>query len=300
MGITSVARLGGCTLWGLLGAVAASSCIDMSGSRTDFAANGDAGLSLVSVGGDTGTSSGGSSSGGGSSGSAGPPDPGPVTPDSCGFPTTMAPNPILYAGAPTGTGASCSTSIVMPRNASWFHYDDMTGDGGISVLAKAEIGGCGGTSVCAYHARTSGSGGFTNYGAGVGFDLFDDAMSAATNYDASAYTGIQYWAKGTIAGTRGPGFVSAPQTIHLKLVTATDRRGDDYGAYCPMIDPQTWTKCTLDFSAAKRDGFSPVPAVGGDTLDLNQLRKVQFEFSRLNDPTATVSFDVWIDEVAFY
>ncbi|MDP9001238.1 MAG: hypothetical protein M3O46_14145 [Myxococcota bacterium] len=275
--------------------MAAISCIDTSGSRTDFATDGDSG---ITGGGDTGTSSGSSESG--ESSGSGSPDTGPVMPDSCGFRTTTAPNPVLYAGAPTGTGVSCSTSIPMPRNASWFHYDDMTGDGGVSVVAKAEIGGCGGTSVCAYHARTFGAGGFTNYGAGIGFDLLDDAMSVATNYDATPYTGIQYWVKGTITGTRGPNFAAAPQTIHLKLVTATDRHGDDYGAYCQMIDPQTWTRCTLDFSAAKRDGFSSVPAVGADTLDIHQLRKIQFEFSRLADPTATVSFDVWIDEVAFY
>jgi hypothetical protein len=206
-----------------------------------------------------------------------------------------------------GTGMGCASNIPAPRNGQWFQYHDNSDDGGLSMSAKAEVGGCGGMSLCAFHANGPLMGtGFTGYGAGVGFDLNDNSASVATNYDATAagYTGIQYWAKGTTTGTRGAHYSLSPQTIHLKLLTATDRQGDDYGSYCPMIDPSTWTLCKVDFSMATRDGFSMTPDPATDMLDLNQLQKIQFEFSRYSDPPTTppttVSVDMWIDEVSFY
>jgi hypothetical protein len=205
-----------------------------------------------------------------------------------------------------GTGMGCASNIPAPRNGQWFQYHDNSDNGGLMMSAKPDIGGCGGTSICAFHVKgpTTGTG-FTGYGAGAGFDLNDSTANppVAMNYDAKAagYSGIQYWARGTITGTRGPGYSVSPQTIHTKIVTATDRHGDDYGGYCQMIDPMTWTRCALDFSAATRDGFYSTIDPMTDMIDSNQLLKVQFEFSRnANDAANTVTVDVWIDEVSFY
>ncbi len=304
MGITNLAWLGGWSFAALLGAAAAASCVDTAGSRNDLASGDDSG---TSAGPDTGggSSSGGSSSGAGSSSgsSGGAPDTGPATPDSCGFPPPTTPSGVLFSGFPMGTGMGCASNIPAPRNGQWFQYHDTSDDAGLSMSAKPEMGGCGGMSLCAFHVKGPASGaGFTGYGAGVGFDLNDNAAGTATNYDAMAagYKGIQFWAKGTITGTRGPGYSSSAQTIHLKLVTATDRKGDDYGTYCQMIDPTMWTLCSLDFSKATRDGFSTTPDPTMDTLDYDKLLKVQFEFSRYSDPAALVVVDAWIDEVSFY
>jgi len=306
MGITNVARLAGRCGSVLLaaGLAVAVGCVDTSGSRNDFAVAGDD--SAAPDGGDAAAPEGGSSSGGGpvESGADADADAGPATPDLCGFPATdAAVSGVLYSGFPMGTAMGCASNIPMPRNGSWFSYHDSSNDAGSLVLsAMAERGGCGGMSACAYHAKgpTNGAA-FPGYGAGVGFDLNDNAASppVAMPYDArgSGYTGIQFWAKGTITGTRGPGYSSSPQTIHIKLVTTTDRQGDDYGFYCQTIDPTTWTSCKVAFSALTRDGYGmPPPAM--DMFDPQNLQKVQFEFSTYS--TGAVSMDVWIDEVSFY
>jgi hypothetical protein len=299
MGMTNVVRLGGPLALAFLGGAAWVSCVNMSGSRTDALGGGDD----SGTGDGTGTSS--SSSGGtSSSSSGGGADVAPPPPDLCGFPETDASMPTLYSGVPTGT--TCVTGIPLPRAGSWFSYHDGTGDGGLTVTAGAAMGGCGGASLCGYHARgpVPDAGGFAIYGAGIGFDLFD-VMGSPSNYDARAYKGVQFWVKGTATGTRGAGFVLSPQTVHLKLVTATNRSGDDYGTYCTMVDPTVWTRCGVDFIAAKRDGFSSTPNPATDMLDLDQLQKIQVELSKFSDPadsgtTTAVTFDVWVDEVSFY
>jgi hypothetical protein len=297
MGMANVVRLGGPLAAALLGAGAWSSCVDMAGSRTDVAITGD---DAAPTGDDGGAPSGSGSSSSGSSGSSSSGGT-PTTPDLCGFPSTDAASPVLYSGAPVGP--NCVTGIPTPRNGTWFPYHDASGDGGLVVVDVATPGGCGGVSTCALHAYgpVPDAGGFLSY-AGVGFDLFD-VSGAPTSYGvfANHYTGIQFWAKGTLTGTRGTGYSSSPQTIHLKLITATYRSGDDYGVYCPMTDPTTWTLCRLDFAAAKRDGFNTTLPVAMDTFDGNQLQKIQFEASTYNGPPpAAATFDVWIDEVSFY
>lgn len=300
MDMTRVATLG--TLGAVLGATAWVSCIDMSGSRNDLQASSTSG-----TGGDDGGASGGSSSGGGGSSGAGGSSSGggvdaaPATPDLCGYPATDAGSPIIYSGA-AGAG-TCTKSLPAPRSGSWFSYNDGTSDAG--MLAATVMGGCGGTSLCAMHTAgplNDGGLGYTSYGAGVGFDLVDTNVNGATTaqpYDTTPYSGIQYWVKGTTTGTRGSGnFAATPQAVHLKMVTATDRHGDDYGGYCLMFDPSVWTKCSLDFSAAKRDGFSSTPDPTTDTFDRNQMLKIQFEFSK--DSSDAVTFDIWIDEISFY
>ncbi|HEY4013058.1 MAG TPA: hypothetical protein VGM06_06955 [Polyangiaceae bacterium] len=304
MAITQVARLG----WSLAGLAAAASvwvaCVSTAGSRLDFL-SADGGTVPT---GDGGTVTSSSSSSGGMPGASSSSGGAQLTPDQCGFPDSGAPNPTLYSGAPSGAAQVCVTSILPPRSTNWFSYHDATNDGGLLMTAGAGTGGCGGTSTCAYHAygpsNDDAGAGFNIYGAGVGFDL-TDVNSVAQNYDASMYTGIQFWAKGTTLGTRGPNYANSPQTIHLKLVTATNRSGDDYGFYCTMLDPNDWTLCRSDFSVVKRDGFSSTPPVATDMFDPMVLQKVQFELSLYSAPAGTmpipsVMFDIWIDEVSFY
>jgi hypothetical protein len=310
MATTNVGRLG----WSFAGLSAAASvwvaCVSTAGSRTDgFAPDGG---TVPTDGGNPTSSSSSSSSGGTPTGGSSSSSGGTVlTPDLCGFPDSGAPTPTLYSGAPTGQAQVCVTSIPMPRNGNWFSYHDATtttNDAGLLVTAGAGMGGCGGTSTCAYHAygpsNSDAGSGFSVYGAGVGFDLFDMG-STASNYDASMYAGVQFWAKGSTLGTRGPNYVLSPQTIHLKLVTATNRSGDDYGFYCTMLDPTTWTLCRSDFTAVTRDGFAAMPPKATDMFDVNQLQKIQFELSLYSAPAGTtplptVMFDIWIDEVSFY
>jgi hypothetical protein len=66
--------------------------------------------------------------------------------------------------------------------------------------------------------------------------------------------------------------------------------------------------CTLAFTTLTRDGFrgvdSGAPAPATDTFDPQNLVKIQFEFSSYVPPDGgtpgPVSFDVWIDDIAFF
>ncbi len=246
------------------------------------------------AGGTTGTLGGAGATAGGATGSAGSSS----GTDTCGLPTTTAANALLYNGATTAP--MCGTSIAMPRVGYWFNYGDSTT--GAMETGKGDFGGCGGPTDCAYHITGSG---YTDYGAGIGFDLNDSMASppVAQPYDATAYMGLQFYAKGTITGTRGPKYANLAQQIHMKLVTATDRSGDDYGGYCTV--GADWTKCSVTFAGATRDGFSSTPAVASDMLDANMLEKIQLEFSKFSQPAdagtlTPVDFDVWVDDVSFF
>jgi hypothetical protein len=217
------------------------------------------------------------------------------------LPTTTAANPLLYDGATLTT--NCGSAITgTGRKGYWFGYGDasvMSGTAGAIVTAGV-FGGCMGAGDCAFHAAGSG---YTDYGAGIGFDLLDDATSTATAYDATAYTGVQLYAKGTITGTRGMGYTDVPQSLHIKLVTSTDRMGDDFGGYCTVV-AAAWTKCSLAFAAATRDGFSATPPPATDVFDPKNLLKIQLEFSKFSqaaDASAVpVAFDVLVDDVSFF
>jgi hypothetical protein len=265
-----------------------------SGTGTGGSA-GNTGGTVTNSGGSTGT--GGAGTGGGTGGVRA--DAGSPGTDVCPLPTTTAVDALLYDGVPPG--ATCLTTLNAPRNSFWFGYDDATSDGGIPRSVVGAFGGCGGASDCAIHATGSG---FTNYGAGMGFDLRD--APGPVPVDATPYMGIQFSAKGTITGTRGPMYASSPQTIHVKFVDPTVRAGDDFGGYCSMLMNGTWTVCNLAFAALTRDGFgnTTVP-VATDVLDRGQLLKIQFEFSKFSDPpdsgvVTPVGFDFWIDNISFY
>jgi hypothetical protein len=224
---------------------------------------------------------------------------------SCSLPS---PGLVIYTGMPTSHGtppdldAGCPGNILLP-GGGWFSYNDGTVDGGTPVTTGATEPGCGDLNNCAY--RASGTG-FTGYGAGIGFSL----NSSGTADDAgAAWTGIQFWVKGATTGTRGQGYSAANNTVHVKFVTSTFRDGDDYGAYCPTQgDPGAgvWVLCQIPFASLTRDGFSaPQPRVETDQFDVQNLEKVEFEFSSYMAPAdsgiaMSVSFDIAVDDIAFY
>src|SRR5204863_143953 len=81
------------------------------------------------------------------------------------------------------------------RVGAWYTYHDATA-GGTQTPAMGDPfipDACGHASM--YCAHTTGSG-FTDYGAGFGFDLNNDAGTKGI-YDVGAFTGVAFWAKGT-------------------------------------------------------------------------------------------------------
>jgi hypothetical protein len=252
-----------------------------------------------------GAGTGGSGGSGGSGG--GTMDAGPF----CACPAVLsdAATGLIYQGG-TPTAGSCPLSFTFDgvSTNSWFSYNDGTTGG--SLTHVADVTGCNTPNSCALHATGSG---FTGYGAGVGLTLNNNNL-----FDASAFTGLSFYLRGTTMGTRGPGFTISNNTVHVKLVSgdsdadASDPlNGDDYGFYS-VIEQEAGATCytsfQVPFSAFAVDAYD----AGGTPTTIQQalqnLVKIQFEFSAysvtsdsgaLTDPTP-VGFDVEIDNVSFY
>lgn len=137
-----------------------------------------------------------------------------------------------------------------------------------------------------YAAHVSGSG-FTDWGGAMGFTF----LASGTAYDASAYSGIRFSARGS-------------ESIVVKVNTM-DTRGDDVSppGYCTptVVDcndhyatesislSSAWTEYTVPFAALAQQGWGvPVPF-----FDRSQVTNVDFMF----DPNQ--SFDIWVDDVFF-
>lgn len=124
--------------------------------------------------------------------------------------------------------------------------------------------------------------------AGVGFD-FSNAKKPCV-YNASAYTGIKFWARGDVA-----------LTIKLNTVqTATsDGGGTCTGAMCnggfspagaDVILDTEWTEISIPFATAT----GPTWALPGPP-DKSQLLSLQFQV-----PPGQASYTVAIDDITFY
>ncbi len=268
-------------------------------SGTATGASGTASGSSGTATGTSGTATGASGTATGASGTAGVSEGGTSM---CSLPAAP-PGLILYSG---GVPAPACPGGIALSGQSWFSYNDGTSDAG-TFVHTADFGGCDGPTDCAYH--TSG-GGFTGYGAGVGFTL--NSNNPLPGDAGASYTGFQVWLKGTTSGTRQVGYALGPNFVHVKFVTSTNREGDEFGAYCPTASDggDAWVLCKLPFTGLTRDGFKGVdagaPDPTSDVFDPQNLEKIQFEMSSYTPPADSgitvnvVNFDVWIDDAAFF
>jgi hypothetical protein len=206
---------------------------------------------------------------------------------------------IYLGGLPAG---SCGAGFQYNAETNdWFSYNDGTS---ARPVAGQQPGGCDNSQNCAYHITGSG---YTGYGAGAGITLNANAV-----FDASAYSGLEVWFRGTARGTRGPWFTAMDDVVHVKFVTTAPngtgdpRDGDDYGGFCEISGDAAscYMPCVLPFAALSREGLAPVdsgaPDPASDVFDPQNLVKIMFDFSSYTstDPSAVpvpVSFDVWID-----
>lgn len=168
------------------------------------------------------------------------------------------------------------------RVGIWYPFGDGTGpqDASISPIPGTR----GPTSTYALHATGSDH---TYWGAGAGVDL-DNAGGTQQDkvpYDASAFTGVTFWARAE---------AQIPVTVVLP-----DADTDAAGMTCTTCDHHyfklvqvgtTWQRFTVLFSELELEpGGAPAPsafAPGG-------LVSVQFRMS------SGVDYDLWIDDLAF-
>jgi hypothetical protein len=207
-------------------------------------------------------------------------------------------------------GRTGSIADVGGRNGPWFTYNDETPTGQQTPKAGSvfspsandpprlipeSLGG----GESHYAAQTNG-GGFTTWGAGMGFNFLTDASTA---YDASAYLGFVFW--GRIGGQTGEEDAGV-SGIRLNVPDMnTDPRGGvctEAGMTCndffgkELIFTTEWQEFEVLYADLGQSGFgTPEPA-----LDAAHVYACQFLISTdANNGNSGQAFDLWIDDIYF-
>src|SRR5690606_1927607 len=90
-----------------------------------------------------------------------------------------------------------SIAEVGGRIGAWYTYNDETTGGEQAPPSDSDFApSAGGPTDSGFMARTTGSG-FTEWGAGMGFDLNNPGDAKGT-WDASAFTGVAFKARGDV------------------------------------------------------------------------------------------------------
>src|SRR5262249_23175088 len=125
--------------------------------------------------------------------------------------------------------------------------------------------------------------------AGMGVNL-EQAGILLCGADATEFTGIQFWVKGSSTNTYGLAYQPAPNTLRIQIITMMDDTGfDEYGFWCTM-NPDTWSLCGSSFADLKQEGWGPKAS----PFDKSQVRTVNFMLKH-QDGTDPINFDFWID-----
>jgi hypothetical protein len=173
------------------------------------------------------------------------------------------------------------------RVGTWYTFHDATT--GTQVPSEADfLPTAGGAGASMYAADTNGMG-FTDWGAGMAFDLNDDTTRLA--YDASKYKTLGFKAKGNVmirvaietAGVTATGDGGTCTDSTVMGMECEDVHGTDL-----MLSPD-WTEYTIPFEQLTQEGWGlPV------AFDAKTAMSVQFQVG------ANTTFDFAIDDVAFY
>ena len=141
--------------------------------------------------------------------------------------------------------------------------------------------------------------GFLDWGSLLGVNLvwgkLMDGTDGSLPYDASAYSGIEFWARIGDTSTDRVRFALSDVNnepsggICQDDHTSTDQCYDTFGAYLNGLTP-AWRHYRIPFTSLVQRNFGH-PAAAAAT---SALYSVQFNF----DPGSV--FDFWVDDVAFY
>jgi hypothetical protein len=287
-----------------------------AGARAGAGASGSAGASATSGGGSAvtaGATGGGASATSGGAATAGATGGG-ASATGGGASATSGGGSAVTAGATSGGAATAGTSgaggppIVNPveafdliddaevgfpalprragRNGAWFSVHDESG-GSVSPAQALSLNPARGSSHLAASIK---GGGFTDWGAQLGASL----KSPVTGYDASAYCGVRFFAKG-----KGDGWT----------LLISDRNSSPNGGVC-SLDSDDPTKWCYDYPGK---GFtpsadwqlfelhfadlSPLKGYTGQprTLDKSAVFDIIFNFWSPNG----AAFDLLIDDLSF-
>jgi hypothetical protein len=187
-----------------------------------------------------------------------------------------------------GTGRICSGS---GRVGLWFTYIDSSSTSAIAPVTTGAalpelLSTPRGTSQYAMHMK-----GYYSTYAGIAVWLNKSTFSGSTGvYNASAYTGIRFWAKGTGSLIVVGQMASTEQTTYGGSCTlGTTCAGDSY-TY-GLLSSTTWTQISVPFTSLKGGTVSPFDPTG--------IWSLEFQYYSATS-LAGASFDLWVDDLTFY
>ncbi len=174
------------------------------------------------------------------------------------------------------------------RNGYWYAYNDGTA-GGVQetggVTSPFTFGspgvGYNGTGTSGYCVEVSTNTGFTNYGAGFGFDF----LNPQGNYDAFGYHGMQFYAKNT---TGSP-------AVAFEVIDNAVSSAVPANSIGPHSVNLTFTSSWALYQVSMAQLAAAPNAYGGPTtFNPSQLQQVEWAVG------AGVASNIWIDNVSFY
>jgi len=170
------------------------------------------------------------------------------------------------------------------RQGAWYAYNDGTDGGTQTPVADATfVPESGGPSSSGLAAHTTGSG-FTLWGAGIGMDFNHDGQTRST-YDASAYQGVTFWARGSV--TVNFKVLSAPTTPIDQSGTCSANCEDHHQVAVSLNG--SWAQYSFAFADLAQQGWGLAAA-----FDAKEVISLQFEVEQ------DTAFDFWVDDIGFY
>ncbi len=178
-----------------------------------------------------------------------------------------------------------SIEQVAGRAGYWGTYNDGTGTQTPAPGSplKPEAGGANSTG---YAIHTSGSG-FSDWGAGLQVDL--NNSGSRSPYDASAYGGITFFARGS--GNVRIELVTTAISVPADGGNCAEDCYDSHGANITLGD--AWQQHTVVFGDVAQEGWG-APAA----FDPSQILGINFKMTKPDEDTP-VDFDLWLDELKF-
>ncbi|EDM81864.1 hypothetical protein PPSIR1_05338 [Plesiocystis pacifica SIR-1] len=186
----------------------------------------------------------------------------------------------------------CDDAIIEQggRGGSWYSYNDASG--GTQTPSGTQTPASGGVTdsdMC--QAMTSG-GGFSEWGAGIGFDFVNDGVAAKMPYDASEFTGVAFWAKGSVTDLRVNLLIPdvLPEAEGGTCVPSSPDAGDCSDAHGVAIAlTEEWQQFQIDFDMVTQQGWGQAAA-----FDPARLMSMHWYIPQDQD------FELALDDIGLY
>lgn len=183
-----------------------------------------------------------------------------------------------------------SINEVGGRIGAWYTYNDGSSGGTQTPAENSDfMGTSGGADGSDFAANTTGSG-FTEWGAGMGFD-FNNPGDAKGTYDASGFAGIAFMAKGNATVFVAVATDAVTDEAYGGSCVPGEEEGqecdDAHGAYFNLTDE--WQPYALVFDDVAQEGWGQAAAFDAATI-------VSFQIGVAEG----VDFDLWFDDIGLY